>query len=102
MSYPRLLTILWTMVLIIAASFALAEVPQIINYQGCLTDVAGDPVADGPYQINFKIYGSESGDDSLWWSGFQSVQVTDGCTSSEPFGHFRLKNKRYISFSQAI
>jgi len=24
------------------------------------------------------------------------------CTSSEPFGHFRLKNKRYISFSQAI
>jgi len=33
--------------------------------------------------------------------GFAFREIGE-CTSSEPFGHFRLKNKRYISFSQAI
>ena len=64
--------------LLLTSSLLLADVPHFINYQGRLTDAAGQPVSDGPYQVNFKIYGSESGQDSLWWSGFQSVQVTDG------------------------
>lgn len=61
-------------------SFAMsaAQVPQEINYQGRLTDSEGKPAPDGPYLIKFKFYGSESGDDSLWSSGFQTVQVTDG------------------------
>ena len=56
----------------------MADVPQTINYQGRLTDAAGDPVADGPYLIKFKIYGSPTGTDSLWSSGFQAVTITDG------------------------
>jgi hypothetical protein len=69
---------MWTLALILAASLALADVPQMINYQGRLTDGTGAPVADGPYQIKFKIYGSAGGNDSLWRSGFRSVEVTGG------------------------
>jgi hypothetical protein len=72
------LTPAWVMTLIFMASFALAEVPQVINYQGRLTDGSGNPVTDGPYQVKFKIYGSESGNDSLWYSGFQPVDVENG------------------------
>jgi len=64
--------------LLLTSSLLLADVPHFINYQGRLTDAAGQPVADGTYQIKFKIYESEAGDDSLWWSGFQDVDVSDG------------------------
>jgi len=67
-------------VLVLALTISVsASAPRVINYQGRLTDSGGDPVTNGPYLIKFKIYGSESGIDSLWWSGFQSVTVTDGC-----------------------
>jgi hypothetical protein len=78
MNYVVRLTLVWVMTLVFLASFAFAEVPQIINYQGRLTDGSGNPVADGPYLIKFKIYGSESGDDSLWYCGFQPVDVENG------------------------
>jgi len=58
-------------------AIALADVPNQMSYQGRLTDDAGQPL-DGSTLIKFTIYGSESGDDSLWSSGFQVVQVTDG------------------------
>ncbi len=63
------------------SSVIAADVPRAVNYQGRLTDGSGSPAADGTYQINFKIYGSETGNDSLWWSGFQSVSVTNGLFS---------------------
>ncbi len=55
-----------------------ADVPRVVSYQGRLTDSAGDPVVDGQYLIKFKMYGSEFGDDSLWWSGYQTVTITNG------------------------
>ena len=63
------------LVLLAMTSLVSAGVPQLINYQGQLTDGSGDPVDDGSYQIKFKIYGSPDGYDSLWWSGFQSVSL---------------------------
>ena len=42
--------------LIVLPFAALAAVPQLINYQGLLSDGAGLPVPDGSYLINFKIY----------------------------------------------
>ena len=77
MSHSRLLTVMWTLALFLAALLALAEVPQMINYQGRLTETDGTPV-DGPQLIKFKIYGSAAGNDSLWSSGFQTVQVDSG------------------------
>ncbi len=54
------------------------HVPRSINYQGQLSNSEGNPVADGGYLVKFKIYGSASGDDSLWSSGFQTVEVKNG------------------------
>jgi len=76
--------------LILASMPLSAEVPHSINYQGCLTDDAGDPVGDGVYNIIFNIYGSAAGTDLLWSSGVKAVQVTDGLFtymlgSSTPF-----------------
>jgi len=64
--------------LVFLVSLSLAEIPRLINYQGMLTTPAGNPVTDGQYNLTFKIYGSESGDDSLWWEHHSGVQVTDG------------------------
>ena len=78
------MTSLTSMVMIIAvpililSTVAGADVPREISYQGRLADSDGNPVSDDTYFINFKIYGSESGDDSLWWSGFQPVSTSEG------------------------
>ena len=65
--------ILFSLLLFSAIS---AEVPQLINYQGRLTDTGSNPVADGPYLIKFIIYddlGTE-----IWNSQYQTVQVAGG------------------------
>ncbi len=59
------------------ATTAGAQIPYLINYQGRLSDATDSPI-DGPILMKFVIYGSESDADSLWWSGFQSVQVDEG------------------------
>ena len=43
-----------------------AGVPQMINYQGTLTDKNGTPVANGNYTMEFKIYDVASGGAALW------------------------------------
>jgi len=65
--------------LVLFASLSLADIPKLINYQGMLTQSDGaTPVQDGTYDLGFKIYGSESGTDSLWWEYHSSVNVTNG------------------------
>ncbi len=60
-------------------TFSLAEyVPNVINYQGHLTDVGGSPVPDGDYDMVFRIYDWPVGPTELWSSGSQSVHVEDG------------------------
>lgn len=48
------------------ANFSYAGVPQMINYQGTLTDTGGNPVPNGNYNIEFKIYDVASGGAALW------------------------------------
>lgn len=71
-------------VLIIAlfatASIAVAEVPQMINYQGQLTDDLGQPVSD-IVSMTFTIYDEASGGSALWTETQSSVTVTDGMFS---------------------
>ncbi|NIR63744.1 MAG: hypothetical protein GWO10_08215, partial [candidate division Zixibacteria bacterium] len=55
-----------------------AEIPEIINYQGRLAESNGSPVADGSYQITFKIYDSQVSTTYLWSSGEVSVLVING------------------------
>jgi Chaperone of endosialidase len=82
----------------------LAEVPHLISYQGRLTDSNGAPVPDGSYSVKFKVYGSPAGNDSLWWSNFETLEVTDGLFhyqlgSTNPFPNdlFSVDTARYLA-----
>ena len=67
------------LLVLLAASTAAAQVPdipQMISYQGYLTDDAGEPV-DGVRSIEFSIHSTASGASQVW-SETQDVTVTDG------------------------
>lgn len=68
-------------VLILSWSIADAQVPRSMNYQGRLTDTAGDPVADDDYSIFFKIYNTAEDGTILWSSDRLMVSVVDGLFS---------------------
>jgi hypothetical protein len=60
---------------------AFAEIPQVISYQGKVTDTSGNPVADGNYTMRFRIYDAVSAGTLKWDSGAQSVGVSGGVFS---------------------
>ena len=75
-----------TLSLIVLSSLALpgtliAEAPNVISYQGRLTDPAGAVVPDGPYQFTFIIWDAAASGSAIWNSGPQSVNVDDGLFS---------------------
>ncbi len=57
-----------------------AEVPNTMNYQGRLTDATGNPVADIPHSITFKIYDETS---AVRWEESHIATTTDGFFSVE-------------------
>jgi len=57
---------------------AAQDIPEEINYQGRLTDDAGNPVADGTYSMKFTIYAEPDGLTVIWESGTMQVTVYDG------------------------
>lgn len=66
--------------LVLASSVALAEVPQLINYQGRLTDHEGN-LLDTTISITFAIY-DDSADGTLFWTEVHSgIMVVDGLFS---------------------
>ncbi len=58
-----------------------AEIPQVISYQGRVTDTGGAPIADGDYSMTFTIYDAVTGGTSLWSSGALTVTVSGGVFS---------------------
>ncbi len=62
----------------IAAGTALAEIPRVMGYQGRVTDNGGNPVADGSYNMRFRIYTAQSGGTLLWDSGTHSTTTSGG------------------------
>lgn len=79
MSYQKLS--MQVLALLLITAIAVAEVPQLITYQGRLTETDGSAVPDGSYNLTFQIVEHDPppmGEDPLWSSGVQSVQVTDG------------------------
>jgi len=56
-----------------------AQIPQTMSYQGVLTDANGNPVANGTYNIFFRLYDDDSGNQR--WTESQNVEVTDGIFS---------------------
>ena len=56
-------------------------IPQMLSYQGKLTDTLGQPVPDGNYQLTFRLYTQPSGGSAIWTEG-QTIQVVDGLFSA--------------------
>jgi len=65
------------LMLILAASLSLAQVPKTISYQGVLTDASGTVVPDGNYNLTFRLYDVATGGTALWAEG-QLIAVSKG------------------------
>ncbi len=72
--------LLISLALLAVTGVAWAQVPATLSYQGVLHDGAGSIVADGDYDITFKIYDVASGGAALW-TEVQSVSVQGGIFS---------------------
>jgi hypothetical protein len=63
------------------ATAAFADVPQLLNYQGNLSDPSGIP-KNGTFSMQFTFYDAEAGGNQLPsgtpWSETQNVTVTNG------------------------
>jgi hypothetical protein len=59
----------------------LADAPNLLNYQGRLTDPSGNP-KNGTFSMQFAVFDAESGGNQLPtgspWSETQNVSVTNG------------------------
>lgn len=81
MKHANLLVMVAVIIVLALSITGLSAVPQVINYQGWLTDAMGDPIPDGNYQITFTIWNDESASaptNELWTSGPQTVSVEGG------------------------
>ena len=68
--------LLLALMLLVSTMSINADVPQLVNYQGRLTDTGGDPVEDAEYLVTFTIYdGSES---IIWREIHTNVNTSDG------------------------
>jgi hypothetical protein len=72
-------TLFTAAVFALLASAAFADAPNLLNYQGRLTDPSGNPKS-GTFTMQFAVYDAESGGNQLPtgtpWSETQSVTVT--------------------------
>lgn len=60
-----------------AAAVSFAAVPQLINYQGTLTNPSGSPL-DTTVSLSFTLYDAAVGGASLWTEVHPTVVATDG------------------------
>ena len=70
-----------TIALLLLAGFVgegLTAIPEVINFQGILTDGGGMVMEDGTYVVTFRLYDVPSGGSSLWEETHGAVTVTKG------------------------
>ena len=91
------------MIIMKGINFSQAQVPQLINYQGYITDSGGMPI-DGETSITFSIYDVLTGSTALW-SETQDVNVNEGLFSillgsitPIPYSLFN-GNERYLALT---
>ncbi len=63
-------------IILLITNISHAQIPQLINYQGFLTDENNQPISD-THDIQFRIYDSPTGGAALW-TETQTVSVSDG------------------------
>jgi hypothetical protein len=64
-------------VLLLGTAISLQGVPNIVNFQGTLTDTMGTPIT-GTQSMQFYLYEDSTGGIPLWAETHSSVEVTDG------------------------
>ena len=74
-SVPLLGLLLSLSLLLSATAASRADISPTLNYQGRLTDASGNPVADGNYDLTFRIYDDPTGGTLQWASGGSAVSV---------------------------
>jgi len=71
-------TLLLITLLMLIATSALAQIPLTMSFQGQLTDGDGNPVADGPFDLTFRLYDDASDGTMLWEEIHPKVDVVRG------------------------
>lgn len=79
---PRILLPALAVMHVAAGPLLAQSVPDAVGYQGRLADQMGQPVADGPYQVQFKLYSVENGGVAFWTSPVTTVTTTGGLFST--------------------
>jgi hypothetical protein len=64
-------------ILVCNASTVFSAVPEIINYQGSLSDSSGNPI-NATLNITFTLYDVDAGPGTILWQETQPVTVTNG------------------------
>ncbi len=80
-SIPVVIVLLVLMSLVLTSSGALAQAGTsgvTIPYSSRLTDEAGQPVADGKYDVQFALYDAEKGGQLLWSETQSGIAVQGG------------------------
>ena len=57
----RITTLIIFITIMLTTSLSVGDIPRTMHYQGILTDASGQPVADGTYDLTFKIYDISAG-----------------------------------------
>lgn len=80
MRVTKYIVLISAIITLFFARLSLAQIPQTLSYQGVLSDASGTAVADGNYNLTFKLYESATSG-PLVWEETQGVTVTSGIFS---------------------
>lgn len=70
------------MLILAACASSFGAIPSLISYQGRLTDLSGNPVADNVYILTLKVYADSTTGTSLW-SEVKAVDVKGGLFNTQ-------------------
>ena len=68
-------------VCVFSSGFAAAEaggtpgIPRVMMYEGYITDTAGQPLPDGPYDFRFSLYETSTEGEPVWTEEHLGVEV---------------------------
>jgi hypothetical protein len=92
---------------LMAAGLALAQsVPPLMNYQGHLTNAAGQPLPTGQYTLTFNVYNVPTGGTAVWGpqaivadviDGYFNVVLSTDSTGNDSISTAFAAQPRYVS-----
>lgn len=102
MTHAKRPFVLCILLLVTSGASLFAQSDLIFNYQGILSNPDGSPIADGDYDITFRIYNSPTEGTALWTEP-QTLRVRDGVFNTtlgliEPLeGRLDFEDQYYLS-----